>query len=133
MRRASQAPKTYVLRLKEPLGVRTDRFWRMGRAKSHNPAGICARATHQHKRPHFDTAWVTTGRFHSPPPMTGMHSYPDAMGITRRNPVGLVSRPGLAVGLAKLFAPQAYAASFMSRICSKAPQNSRFGAIHIVL
>jgi hypothetical protein len=58
MRRASQAPKTCVLRLKEPLGVRTDRFWRMGCAKSHNPAGISARATHRHNRPRFHTAWI---------------------------------------------------------------------------
>jgi hypothetical protein len=58
MRRTSKAPKTCVLRLKEPLGVRTDRFWRMGRAKSHNPAGISARATHRHNRPRFYTAWV---------------------------------------------------------------------------
>ena len=58
MRRASSPQKTRALRLKEPLGVCTDRFCRIGRAKLHNAAGISAYTTHQHDRPRFHTAWV---------------------------------------------------------------------------
>jgi hypothetical protein len=58
MRQASQASKTRVLRLKEPLSVRTDKFYRIGRAEPHNPAGISAHATHKQHRPRFYTAWV---------------------------------------------------------------------------
>ena len=48
MRQASQASKTRVLRLKEPLSVRTDQFCPISRAEPHNPAGISAHATHKH-------------------------------------------------------------------------------------
>jgi hypothetical protein len=48
MRQASQASKTRVLRLKEPLSVRTEQFCRIGRAEPHNPAGISAYADHKH-------------------------------------------------------------------------------------
>ena len=48
MRQASQASKTRVLRLKEPISVRTDQFRRIGRAEPHNPAGISAYAAHKH-------------------------------------------------------------------------------------
>ena len=58
MRRASSPQKTRALRLKEPLGVCTDRFCRIGRAKLHNAAGISAYTTHQHDRPRFHTAWT---------------------------------------------------------------------------
>jgi hypothetical protein len=50
-----------ALRLKEPLGVCTDRFCRIGRAKLHNAAGISAYTTHQHDRPRFHTAWTRSG------------------------------------------------------------------------
>ena len=62
MRQASQASKTRVLRLKEPLSVRTDQFCRIGRAELHNPAGISAHATHKQHRPRFYTAWVISGQ-----------------------------------------------------------------------
>ena len=55
MRQASQASKTRVLRLKEPLSVRTDQFCRIGRAEPHNPAGISAHATHKQNRSRFYT------------------------------------------------------------------------------
>jgi len=61
MRQASQASKTRVLRLKEPLSVRTDQFYRIGRAEPHNPAGISAHATHKQHRPRFYTAWTHLG------------------------------------------------------------------------
>jgi hypothetical protein len=61
MRQASQASKTRVLRLKEPLSVRTDQFCRIGRAEPHNPAGISAHATHKQHRPRFYTAWTHCG------------------------------------------------------------------------
>jgi hypothetical protein len=61
MRQASQASKTRVLRLKEPLSVRTDQFCRIGRAEPHNPAGISAHATHKQHRPRFYTAWTHSG------------------------------------------------------------------------
>jgi hypothetical protein len=62
MRQASQASKTRVLRLKEPLSVRTDQFYRIGRAEPHNPAGISAHATHKQHRPRFYTAWGNNGQ-----------------------------------------------------------------------
>jgi hypothetical protein len=62
MRQASQASKTRVLRLKEPLSVRTDQFYRIGRAEPHNPAGISAHATHKQHRPRFYTAWTRSGQ-----------------------------------------------------------------------
>ena len=64
MRRASSPQKTRALRLKEPLGVCTDRFCRIGRAKLHNAAGISAYTTHQHNRPRFHTAWVKSRTTH---------------------------------------------------------------------
>jgi hypothetical protein len=42
-------------------------------------------------------------------------------------------RARLGVRAGRLFTPQAYAASFISRIRSNAPRNSRFGAMHMVL
>ena len=62
MRQASQASKTRVLRLKEPLSVRTVQFCRIGRAEPHNPAGISAHATHKQHRPRFYTAWIISGQ-----------------------------------------------------------------------
>ena len=61
MRRASSPQKTRALPLKEPLGVCTNRFCRIGRAKLHNAAGISAYTTHQHDRPRFHTAWTQNG------------------------------------------------------------------------
>ena len=66
MRRASSPQKTRALRLKEPLGVCTDRFCRIGRAKLHNAAGISAYTTHQHDRPRFHTAWTNSGHRTAP-------------------------------------------------------------------
>jgi hypothetical protein len=55
---AGQAPIARVLGLEEQLGVCTDRFCRIGRAKPRNPAGIFAHTNHQPHRPRFHTAWT---------------------------------------------------------------------------
>jgi hypothetical protein len=80
MRQASQASKTRVLRLKEPLSVRTDQFYRIGRAEPHNPAGISAHATHKQHRPRFYTAWVIGGHAGQNPPLSVVSPIGDKLG-----------------------------------------------------